>query len=78
MKLNGDYPVLRSIEGKCGALITALKILEEKGYSKKEEFINNYLTDSNGKVIGESNNSNYKGVLIVSVLGIAIVLRKRK
>lgn len=39
IKLNGDYPAPRSTEGKCGALLTALKILEETGHSdKKEEF----------------------------------------
>ena len=38
-KLSGDYPAPRSIEGKCGALLTALRILEETGHSdKKEEF----------------------------------------
>ena len=46
LKLNGDYPAPRSIEGKCGALITALKILEEKGYSeKKEEFENEFIKE---------------------------------
>ncbi len=37
--LSGDYPAPRSIDGKCGALITALRILDETGHSdKKEEF----------------------------------------
>ncbi len=37
--LSGEYPQPRSIDGKCGALITALRILDETGHSdKKEEF----------------------------------------
>lgn len=37
--ISNEYPEPRSIEGKCGALLTALKILDEIGYSeKKEEF----------------------------------------
>ena len=37
--INTEYPEPRSIEEKCGALLTALKILEETGYGdKKEEF----------------------------------------
>ena len=37
--ISNDYPAPRSIEGKCGALLTGLKILEETGHSdKKEEF----------------------------------------
>ena len=37
--ISNDYPEPRRVEGKCGALLTALKILEETGYSdKKEEF----------------------------------------
>ena len=39
LKLSDDFPEPRSIDGKCGALLTALKILEEKGLeSRKEEF----------------------------------------
>ena len=38
-KLSGKYPEPRTIDGKCGALLTALRILEETGHSdKKEEF----------------------------------------
>lgn len=38
-KINDEFPEPRSIEGKCGALLTALKILDEIGHSdKKEEF----------------------------------------
>ena len=37
--ISDEYPAPRSIEGKCGALLTALKILEETGHGdKKEEF----------------------------------------
>ena len=37
--IDNDYPEPRSIEGKCGALLTALKILDDTGHSdKKEEF----------------------------------------
>ena len=46
MKLSGDYPAPRSIEGKCGALLTALKILEETGNSnKKEEFEKEFIKE---------------------------------
>ena len=39
IKISSNYPAPRSIEGKCGALLTALKILDEIGKSdKKEEF----------------------------------------
>ena len=37
--LGDSYPAPRSIEGKCGALLTALYILEKTGHGdKKEEF----------------------------------------
>ena len=36
-KLTGDYPAPRSIDGKCGALLTALKILKETGHEDKQE-----------------------------------------
>lgn len=37
--ITNEYPSPRSIEGKCGALLTALKILEETGHSDKiDEF----------------------------------------
>ncbi len=37
--IGNEYPEPRSIEGKCGALLTALKILDDTGNSdKKEEF----------------------------------------
>ncbi len=39
LNISGDYPEPRSIDGKCGALLTGLRILEEMGHSdKKEEF----------------------------------------
>ena len=39
IELSTDFPMPRSIDGKCGALLTALKILEETGNrDKKEEF----------------------------------------
>lgn len=38
-KISNEYPEPRSVEGKCGALLTALKILDDTGHSdKKEEF----------------------------------------
>lgn len=37
INLSKDFPAPRSIEGKCGALLTALKILEETGHSDKKE-----------------------------------------
>ena len=36
-KLSNDYPAPRSIEGKCGALLTAVKILKETGHEDKIE-----------------------------------------
>lgn len=47
IELSPDFPMPRSIEGKCGALLTALKILEETGNADKkemfeEEFINKF------------------------------------
>ncbi len=38
-KLEGDYPKPRSIDGKCGAILTTEKILKELG---KEEYIEQY------------------------------------
>jgi hypothetical protein len=39
INLSGNYPAPRSVDGKCGALLTALRILEETGNSdKKEDF----------------------------------------
>lgn len=39
IKLDGQIPEPRSIEGKCGALLSALKILKETGHEDKiEEF----------------------------------------
>ena len=38
-KISSDFPAPRSIEGKCGALLTAIKILKETGHEEKiEEF----------------------------------------
>ena len=47
--ITNEYPSPRSIEGKCGALLTALKILEETVHSDKidefeKEFIKMYRT----------------------------------
>lgn len=36
-ELSKEFPDPRSIEGKCGALLTAEKILKEKGYEEKIE-----------------------------------------
>ena len=37
--IGSDYPEPRSIEGKCGALLSALNILDKTGHGdKKEEF----------------------------------------
>lgn len=39
VKLDGNIPAPRSIEGKCGALLTAIKILKDTGHEDKiEEF----------------------------------------
>ena len=39
LNLSGNIPEPRSIDGKCGALLTALQILDETGNGdKKEEF----------------------------------------
>lgn len=37
LKLRGEAPQPRSIDGKCGALLTAKKILEEMGHGDKCE-----------------------------------------
>ena len=38
-RLSKDFPAPRSIDGKCGALLTAKKILQETGHADKiEEF----------------------------------------
>ncbi len=38
-RLDGNIPEPRSIEGKCGALLSAIKILQETGHEDKiEEF----------------------------------------
>ncbi len=37
IELSKDFPAPRSIEGKCGALLTAKKILKEKGHEDKIE-----------------------------------------
>ncbi len=37
LKLKGDYPAPRSKDGKCGALLVALKVLEETGNEEKKE-----------------------------------------
>ena len=37
IELSNDYPQPRSIEGKCGALLTGIKILKEKGHEDKIE-----------------------------------------
>ncbi len=38
-KLSKDFPMPRSIDGKCGALLTAIQILKEIGHEDKiEEF----------------------------------------
>lgn len=46
LKLNGEYPEPRSIDGKCGALLSALKILDETGNSnQKENFENEFVKE---------------------------------
>ena len=43
-RLDGDIPEPRSIDGKCGALLTAIKILRETGHEDKvSEFENKFL-----------------------------------
>lgn len=47
IELSKDFPAPRSIDGKCGALLTAKKILIEKGYTDKvdeleKEFIKRF------------------------------------
>ena len=44
--LKGDFPAPRSIEGKCGALLSSIKILEETGHSdKKESFEEDFIKE---------------------------------
>ena len=39
LNLNDDFPAPRSIDGKCGAVLTAIKILQDTGHNDKiEEF----------------------------------------
>lgn len=46
LKLSGDYPAPRSIEGKCGALLSALRILDEMDMGdKKEEFEKEFIKE---------------------------------
>ena len=46
LNLSGQYPAPRSIDGKCGALLSALKILEETGnIEKKEEFEKEFIKE---------------------------------
>ena len=46
LNLKGDFPAPRSIEGKCGALLAALKILDETGHGdKKEEFEKEFIAE---------------------------------
>ena len=47
INLSKDFPMPRSIDGKCGALLTSIKILKEMGYEDKQEefekeFINKF------------------------------------
>ena len=47
LELSTDFPMPRSIEGKCGALLVSLKILKELNYEEKieefeKEFINKF------------------------------------
>ena len=47
LNISKDYPMPRSIDGKCGALLTSLKILKEMGQESKiqefeDEFINKF------------------------------------
>lgn len=37
LNLSGDFPAPRSIDGKCGALLAALKVLEEANRSEEKE-----------------------------------------
>ena len=44
INLSKNFPAPRSIDGKCGALLTAKKILEELGYKNKvEDFENEFI-----------------------------------
>lgn len=46
IKLSGIYPEPRSIDGKCGALLATLKILDETGNSeKKEQFEKDFIQE---------------------------------
>ena len=45
VEIGNDFPQPRSIDGKCGALLTALKILDDTGNSdKKEEFEKEFIS----------------------------------
>ena len=48
VELSRDFPAPRSIDGKCGALLTSLKILKEKGYEEKQEEFENWFIQKFG------------------------------
>lgn len=44
LKLKGEYPAPRSVDGKCGALLVALKVLEDiNNGDKKVELENEFI-----------------------------------
>jgi len=46
LTLSGNIPAPRSIDGKCGALLAALQILDETGNSdKKEQFEKDFINE---------------------------------
>lgn len=50
IELSNNYPMPRSIDGKCGALLTALKILEETGHEEKQEEFEKWFLNKFGYV----------------------------
>ena len=47
-EISSDFPAPRSIDGKCGALLTSLKILREKGYEDKQGEFENWFINRFG------------------------------
>ena len=48
IELGSDYPQPRSIDGKCGAVLTAIKILQDTGHSDKIKEFEKWFLDRFG------------------------------
>ena len=50
LNLDDNYPAPRSIEGKCGAVLTCIKILQDTGHSDKVEEFEKWFFDRFGSL----------------------------